>query len=136
MKSINALLFLLLSVLLSGCKDNEDTNLTLDAESLKQTSWSGTRIQTYNGGEDIIESSIGIIFYTTKSGEYDIKSESGSDSEYFEYFVEGKMLFIKENVRLKGYWLVIEKNKNKMVLERSTGGDYSYKDTLVLNRSH
>ena len=141
MKPTNILFFLLLCVLLSGCKDNdiEDTDRTLDAESLKQTSWSGTMIDSYNRGDKIVKSDIGIIFYTNKNGKYDIitETDSGDINSYiddFEYFVDGMMLFIKGNIYLKGYWLVIEKSKNKMVLEQSTG--VGYKATLVLNRSH
>lgn len=135
------LLCLTLSVILFSCKDdnNSDTILRLDANELKQTSWGGQRIQSYNGGENSVYSEVGIIFYTTETGRYDIKYKSDSepsDYEHFEYHIDGKILFVEGNSTLKGYWLLIEKRKDKMVFEQSTGGEYSYKETLILEKKH
>lgn len=135
------LLCLTLSFILFSCKDdnNSDTILRLDAAELKQTSWTGQRIQSYNGGENLLYSEVGIIFYTTETGRYDIKYKTDpepSDYEHFEYYVDGKMLFIEGNSTLRGYWLLIEKGKDKMVFEQSTGGEFSYKETLILERKH
>lgn len=138
MKTIKTLLFLSLSILLLSCGDDGNDDLNLDVESLKQTSWGGSMVQSYIGGESIRKSEVGIIFYTTENGQYDIKGEGNIDPEItrFEYSVDDKMLFIKGNGSLKGYWLLIEKSKNRIVLEQSSGGDYSYKATLTLARAH
>lgn len=138
-KGLHLLLFLFISnFLFLSCSDDTDI-LKFDAESLKQTSWGGQRIQSYNGGENVVYSEVGIIFHTTESGRYDIKYNTDpepSDYEYFEYYIDDKMLFIEGNSTLRGYWLLIEKSKDKMVFEQSTGGEYSYKETLILERRH
>jgi hypothetical protein len=131
------LLFFLSNLLFLSCSDDNDI-LKLDAESLKQTSWSGQLIESYNGGEHVLYSEVGIIFYTTETGQYDLKYETDIEPSIteFEYFVDGKLLFIKKNISLGGYWLLVEKSKDRMVLEQSSGGDYSYKATLILERRH
>lgn len=67
-------------------------------------------------------SDVGIIFHTNERGQYDIKYETnvGPSVTEFEYYVDGKFLFIKNYRALSGYWLLIEKSKNKMVLEKSS----------------
>ena len=81
---------------------------------------------------------MGIIFYTNETGQYDLKYETDIEPSItkFEYFVDGKFLFIKNNISLGGYWILVKKEKDNMVLEQSSGGDYSYKATLVLERKY
>lgn len=131
------LLLFLTNLLFLSCSDEKDI-LKLDAESLKQTSWGGQHIESYNGGENVLYSEAGIIFYTTETGQYDLKYETDLEPSItkFEYFVDGKLLFIKKNISLGGYWMLVEKSKDKMVLEQSSGGEYSYKATLVLERRY
>lgn len=136
MKIIKVLLLVLLSILYISCSDNDD-DFQFDSESLRQTSWQGTLSESYNGGETIKKSDVGFIFYTASEGQYDIKYKDADPARtQFSYSIEGKMLLIKPNIELKGYWLLIEKNKDKLVLEQSSGGEYSYKATLTLNRKH
>lgn len=138
-KKTNALLLSLsICLLLLSCEDNNKDVLNLDADMLKQTSWSGKLIESYNAGKEIHYSDFGIIFHTTNNGQFDLKRETDIEPRItrFEYTVEGKILFFKGNIELSGYWLLIEKSKDKMVLEQSSGGEYSYKATLVLTRSH
>ena len=139
MKTIKALFFLSLSILLFSCGDDVNEDFNFDAESLKQTSWGGAMVESYIGGKSIRKSEVGIIFYTAETGQYDIKGQEDTylrEITSFEYFVDGKMFFIKGEESLSGYWLLIEKSKNRIVLEQSSGGDYSYKATLVLTRTH
>ena len=141
MKRTNKLLLCLtLSFILFSCKDDNKSNtiLRLDAEELKQTSWYGKLKESSENGDNASYWDVGMIFYTTKNGKYDIKRVE-NDSQIinnFEYSVDEKMLIIKRDIYLSGNWLLIEKSKDKMVFEQSTGGEYSYTSTLVLNKKH
>jgi hypothetical protein len=81
------------------------------------------------------ESVIGIVFYTNE-GNFGIKKKAGVIEDTFTYSVDGKMLIIKQNSYLSGKWFLIEKTKNRMVLEINTGGGYVYKGVLVLDRQY
>ncbi|MDR1501574.1 MAG: hypothetical protein LBT43_03865 [Prevotella sp.] len=136
MKRFRTLLFPLLSIILFSCSDDND-NFKFSPESLRQTSWQGTLTESYNGGETIKKSDIGFIFYTTSEGQYDIKyKDAEPERTQFSYSIDDKMLLIEPNIELKGYWLLIEKNKDQLILEQSSGGEYSYKATLTLDRKH
>ncbi len=134
---ISLLCFLSICLLFSSCENNKEI-LDLNAESLKQTSWSGQLIESYNEGENVHYSDVGFIFYTTETGQFDLKYETDLEPSItkFDYHVDGKLLFIKKNITLGGYWLLLEKSNNRMILEQSSGGKYSYKATLVLERRH
>ena len=135
--TISLMCFLSTCFWLLSCENNSEI-LDLNAESLKQTSWSGQLTESYNGGENVLYSEVGFIFYTTETGQFDLKYETDLEPSItkFDYHVDGKLLFIKKNIILGGYWLLLEKSNNRMILEQSSGGKYSYKATLVLERTH
>jgi hypothetical protein len=132
------LLFFFSVILLffGGCKDsnNDFENLHLDPESLQQTSWKGSLTETFEDN-NVEESVIGITFYT-QEGNLGIKKKAGVMEDTFTYSVDGKMLIVKQNSYLSGKWFLIEKTKNRMVLERHTGGGYVYKGVLILDRQY
>ncbi|MEA4978898.1 MAG: hypothetical protein VB075_09380 [Petrimonas sp.] len=120
--------------LFPGCEDDKK-DFHLDSETLQQTSWEGTLTEIH-GETKIKNSEVSIIFYTSKEGRYDMKRETDVITEPFTYYVDKKMLFIEQKRVLGGYWFLIEKNKERMVLEQGTGGEFIYKATLVLERRY
>ncbi|MCD7971862.1 MAG: hypothetical protein LUG18_04230 [Candidatus Azobacteroides sp.] len=137
MKTCNMLVLILFPyIFFMSCSD-DDKDPALAFDSLAQTSWHGIMIESYNGGEIIKNSDIGMIFYTEERGQYDIKGEGDPEPEResFTYIIEDKILRIR-NVLLTGYWLLIGRDKETMILEQSIGGEYSYKATLTLTRTH
>lgn len=112
------ILILLSGIIFIGCsKDNEDLNL--NTAFLKQTSWVGSMVFDDSGNAD----KVSLIFNTESAGSIEIQSYNDPDgnyleSGYFTYGIDGKSLFFKPNSGLgylRDFWMVLEKNKNKIV---------------------
>jgi|WetSurMetagenome_2_1015567.scaffolds.fasta_scaffold86093_2 hypothetical protein len=137
MKVTQAILVFSLSLILLSChNDDNDNNNRLDfsALGLKQTQWKGTFLRELN--ERKSTESAGIIFYSDNKGLYSVQG-----AEYnFEYSIDGKMLKIKDTGDVigdfDGYWLLIQSDKNKMVLTNGTGDENDGKATLNLTRNY
>lgn len=135
MKTFRILLLLSLSLFTFSCdKNNEENNFIFNAEYLKQSQWSGTFTKTNSGKTET--ANFGVVFYTEADGKYSIKWEYASEAEEgtFDYSINGKMLIVT-NGYIKGNWLLIQLEKDKMVLEQGTGGENAYKATLNLTRN-
>ncbi|WP_071145530.1 hypothetical protein [Bacteroides ihuae] len=135
MKIIQAILIFSLSLILFSCGD--DDNIDFNAASLEQTQWSGTLKETDAWGNGEYTANIGMIFYSEDKGRCSVKRGDDSPFEYdFDYSIDGKILVLNEKKGdLDGYWLLIQSNKDKMVLEKGTGGDGAYKGTLTLKKT-
>lgn len=140
------LFLLLFTLLLAGCKagdgDAEDV-FVVDKEFLKQTSWKGTA--TFRSEIRTEVQRIGLLFITDKRGNYELHPtdddfDRDPDSEDFQYEVEGKLLTISRSVEgdmpyLRGDWMIVEKERNRLVLVRGINNDYLMTVTLVLTRN-
>lgn len=105
-----------LITILSGCKE-EESNIQLFPEELCQTTWNVTETM-YDKNENILfEESYIIQFITTNKGLQITKNDSGEYDEKRNlwYNVEGKIITF--NGALVGYWTIIEKSKNRIMLE-------------------
>lgn len=106
--------------------------------SLSQTQWTGTLEETDVWGDGKYTANIGMIFYSENTGRCSVKKGDTSPFQYnFEYVLEDRILTIKEKKGdLDGHWLFIQSDKNKIILEKGTGGDGAYKGTLTLTRNY
>ncbi|MDR0334191.1 MAG: hypothetical protein LBI15_12120 [Dysgonamonadaceae bacterium] len=111
MKKIN-IVILLLSILLTGCKDEDKDNiLDLSNGFLQQTAWEGTI--TFLRENDSSQRIIGISFITENTGYYE-DSEIYPDRQFqFSYRVDGKLLSVEHHSLISGDWFLVEMNKNK-----------------------
>lgn len=135
MKSIQVILIFSLSLILFSC-DNDDNirNFNFSAESLKQTQWTGTFQDTFMEGSKPATRTFdaGIIFVSEDSGDCSLDTAV----EPFKYTVNEKVLSIQSNSLFKGSWLLVNQSKDRMVLEKGTGGEGAYKAILTLTRTH
>jgi hypothetical protein len=134
MKVPQLILAFSLSLILFSCHNDDNDKFDFSASSLKQTQWKGTFLRELNGRKST--ESAGIIFYSDNKGLYSVQG-----AEYnFEYSIDGKMLKIKDTGDVigdfDGYWLLIESDKNKMVLTNGTGDENDGKATLNLTRNY
>lgn len=124
-----------LSFMLFSCENDEIENLNFNTEYLKQTQWIGKlhESERLNGETINHDYNVGLIFYTDNEG----RSNVGSYDSNFKYSIDNKLLTITKGYGvLNGKWLLIQFDKEKMVLEKGTGGDDSYKATLTLTKKH
>ncbi|WP_321481057.1 hypothetical protein [uncultured Bacteroides sp.] len=110
----------------------------MNTRSLEQSQWSGTLNETDAWGNGEYTAEIGMIFYSESKGRCSVKRGDESPFEYdFEYSVDAKILIIHEKKGdLDGHWLLIQSDKDKIVLEKGTGGDGAYKGVLTLKRNY
>ncbi len=139
MRTIKLMLLLAFGTLLFSCNDNDD-EFKFDSSSLKQTKWNGTMNESYlrDGKELSFKLNVGLLFYSETDGEfsYIYEKEPSPTDGTFKYSIDGKMLIINHALQLSGHWLVVHIDKNKMILEKGTGGDDSYNATITLTRSN
>lgn len=134
MKIIQVIILFSLSLILFSC-DNENTEaLNFSIESLKQTRWAGTFEDSFMEGSETVTRTFeaGIIFVSEDSGDCSLDDAV----EPFKYTVNEKVLTIQSNSLFKGSWLLVNQSKDKMVLEKGTGGEGAYKAILTLTRNH
>lgn len=90
--------------------------------------------------DESVSSSIktGIFFISENEGRYSLKWETIDQSTEgtFEYTINEKVLTIKNGTKLNGHWLLIQFDKNKMVLEKGASGESAYKGILTLTKPH
>jgi len=139
MKVIHIVIVAFLSFLLFSCSDDDNDSLDFSGSALEQTKWTGTLDQSYmsNGMQQNDTYLIGVIFYTGTEGKTSVTLEPNPNYSYdsdFTFSIKGKSLIITNGGKLEGYWLLVESNHKKMVLEQGTGGDASSKKVLTLNR--
>ena len=140
MKAIQAVLIVLLSLHLFSCSDDKDDS-RFSETSLKQTQWTGTLYKSYTSyGESYNYTyKVGVIFYTETEGKTTLTPETSPEKYYesdFKYSIKEKMLNITNGGDLEGYWLLIESDQGKMILEQGTGGENANKKILTLSRVH
>lgn len=143
MKIVQAILIFSLSLILFSCGDDDKDEIKKDeiksAISLKQTRWAGTFEDTEK--YRILSASVGVFFYTEKDGRYSLILGWGTTMEKnegdFNCSIDGKILTITNTgIVLDGRWLIIQSDKDKMVLEKGTGLNGAYKGTLTLERTN
>lgn len=138
MKVLQTLLLLSLSLFIFSCNNGEIKNdFNFNAIALKQTKWTGTFEEFYltSSGEPVYtNANAGIFFDSEKKGRYSLKWDTMTQvtESTFEYHINDKILIIENGGTLKGHWLLIYSDKNKMVLEKGTGGDGAYKGIMTL----
>lgn len=142
MKIIQTILIFSLSLILFSCGDDDKDELNKDeiknAISLKQTRWAGIFKDTekYRSG-----ASVGLFFYTEKDGRYSLLLGWGTTAVKnegdFNCSIDEKILTITNTgIELDGRWLLIQSDKDEMVLEKGTGVNGAYKGTLTLTKTY
>lgn len=134
MKIIQAIILFSLSLILFSC-DNENTEaFDLSIESLKQTRWTGTFEDSFMEGSESVTRTFeaGIFFVSDDSGDCSLDTAV----EPFKYTINEKVLTIQSNSLFKGNWLLVNQSKDRMVLEKGTGGEGAYKAILTLTKTH
>ncbi len=125
---------LVFSIVLWGCSDKDDDKRDVKVINLEQTNWGGKMITTTIN--EVLEYSVGVSFYTSDSGFYDllpINKEDPMIKNNFSYCINEKLLYIKGNPFLKGYWFILEYDNDILILEQGTGGEIS-KSVITLYR--
>ena len=134
MKTIQVIILFSLSLILFSC-DNENTEtFDLSIESLKQTRWAGTFEDSFMKGSETVTRTFeaGIIFVSDDGGDCSLDTAV----EPFKYTVNEKVLHIQSNSLFKGSWLLVNQSKDRMVLEKGTGGEGAYKAILTLTKTN
>jgi len=133
MKVTQAILAFGLSLILFSCHNDDDGKLDFSSSSLKQTQWKGSFIRENGGDGGKSVETMGIVFYSESKGVYSIEGLKYD----FGYSIDGKVLIITgTGGDLEGYWLLIQSDKNKMVLTNGTGEENTGKATLNLTRNY
>lgn len=112
---------LLLSVwsLASCSDDNNDSEPTLIASELLQTTWNARVCDYGTDGAEIVNEEYLIVEFLTENQGKSINGEgSGYPSEVSDlyYHIDGRIITF-ENSALVGNWTVVEKSKNNIVLQ-------------------
>lgn len=132
MKTIKLLFFVILSVVLISCSDDDDNHFRFNEESLKQTVWEGTFIETNDDEVAIETKKIVFQFYTTEKGQYIINEEGHETVMWdFNYLIDDKIIKIS-NGSLLGNYTLLEFSKDKMILVILG----THKGTLSLNKKY
>lgn len=133
MKIIQAIIIFSLSLILLSCNNENVENPTFSIESLKQTRWTGTLEDSFMEGSELTTRTfdVGIIFVSEDSGDCSLNT----DVDPFKYNVKEKVLNIQSNSLFNGSWLLVNQSKNRMILEKGTGGEGAYKAILTLTRT-
>lgn len=118
------------------CRHIDLSISNFDEESLGQTSWNGTLIVGENTSSPL-EATVSLAFYTDSRGEYDLKYQNEDHYNYsiIEYSLDNKLLTIKKNTLISGYWLVVRRTKTEMVLENGSDANPDLKKTIRLERA-
>lgn len=134
---------LLCSSFNSCSNDHEDVvnNLELSVDYLNQSAWTGQYIIKEKDGEINEIYTIGFSFTSENRGKFTIfsnVSEEFNITEYMKYSVDKKKLIMTNEMGnattiLGSGWIVIEKDKNNMVLVQDLTTEL-YTQYLYLNR--
>lgn len=134
MKTIFQALFAFsLGIILFGC-DNNDNTFDFSIKSLKQTRWTGTFEDSIVEGPELATRTFdaGIIFTSEENRDCSLDA----NVEPFKYTVKENVLSIQSNSLFNGNWLLVNQSKNRMILEKGTGGEGAHKVILTLTKTH
>lgn len=114
-------MILLLSIgLLASCSDDDnDTEPTLTASELLQTTWNACVCDYDADGKEVVNEEYLIVEFLTETQGKSINGESSGDPSAvwdLYYCIDGRIITFK-NSALVGNWTVIEKSKNRIVLQ-------------------
>ena len=114
-------MILLLSIgLLASCSDDDnDTEPTLTASELLQTTWNACVCDYDADGKEVVNEEYLIVEFLTETQGKSINAEgSGDPSSVWDlyYYIDGRIITF-ESSALVGNWTVIEKSKNSIVLQ-------------------
>lgn len=114
-------MILLLSIgLLASCSDDDnDTEPTLTASELLQTTWNACVCDYDADGKEVVNEEYLIVEFLTETQGKSINGEgSGDPSSVWDlyYYIDGRIITF-ESSALVGNWTVIEKSKNSIVLQ-------------------
>lgn len=134
MKTIIQTLFAFsLGIILFAC-DNDDDTFDFSIKSLKQTQWTGTFEDSFVEGSEFATRTFdaGIIFTSEENGDCSLNA----NVEPFKYTVKEKVLSIQSKSLFNGNWLLVNQSKDRMVLEKGTGGEGAYRAILTITKTH
>lgn len=114
-------MILLLSIgLLASCSDDDnDSDPTLTASELLQTTWNACVCDYDADGKEVVHEEYLIVEFLTETQGKSINGEgSGDPSTVWDlyYYIDGRIITF-ESSALVGNWTVIEKSKNSIVLQ-------------------
>lgn len=114
-------MILLLSIgLLASCSDDDnDSEPTLTASELLQTTWNACVCDYDAAGKEVVNEEYLIVEFLTETQGKSINGEgSGGPSAVWDlcYYIDGRIITF-ESSALVGNWTVIEKSKNRIVLQ-------------------
>ena len=114
-------MILLLSIgLLASCSDDDnDSEPTLTASELLQTTWNACVCDYDADGKEVVNEEYLIVEFLTETQGKSINGEgSGGPSAVWDlyYYIDGRIITF-ESSALVGNWTVIEKSKNCIVLQ-------------------
>lgn len=114
-------MILLLSIgLLASCSDDDnDSEPTLNASELLQTTWDACVCDYDADGKEVVNEEYLIVEFLTETQGKSINGEgSGEPSVVSDlyYYIDRRIITFK-NSALVGNWTVIEKSKNSIVLQ-------------------
>lgn len=114
-------MILLLSIgLLASCSnDDNDSDPTLTASELLQTTWNACVCDYDEDGKEVVHEEYLIVEFLTETQGKSINGEgSGDPSAVWDlyYYIDGRIITF-ESSALVGNWTVIEKSKNSIVLQ-------------------
>lgn len=133
-KTMMGIIILFFSLISFGGCSNDDDDFEFGTSTLKQTQWIGNLTESDNGKTN--NANIGIVFYSVSDGKYSIKWDYNTETEesIFNYSIDGNFLIIEGWIDIQGSWLLIQSDKDTMILEKGTGATDAYKATLTLKR--
>ena len=114
-------MILLLSIgLLASCSDDDnDSDPTLTASELLQTTWNACVCDYDADGKEVVHEEYLIVEFLTETQGKSINGEGSSDPSAvwnLYYYIDGRIITF-ESSALVGIWTVIEKSKNSIVLQ-------------------
>lgn len=129
MKKVFLLIIGICSVFISCSKEDSLKEPTFVKDELFQTTWKGHQ-EIYHTDGHIYTEDFFIEFQREPTAYYVTTGREYNERRYFQYRLEGKMLYA--DGQIPGNWTLIEKTKNRLTLE----GFVPEKSTLVLERVH
>ena len=106
--------------LLASCSDDDnDSEPTLTASELFQTTWNACVCDYDADGKEVVNEEYLIVEFLTETQGKSINGEGCGDSSAvwdLYYYIDGKIITFK-NSALVGSWTIISKSKNSIVLQ-------------------
>ncbi len=128
MKKLSIIFFFFACLIMTACSNDDEPKLELTAEYLEATTWDAELTGTQSPTPNPISAHFVMQFLTKESGKciptYGDDTYEGS----FTYNITKDMILF--NGSLTGYWTVIERTKNKMVLQAYLPNEFN----MVLTR--